>query len=215
MMKKSLILLLTVGLVSLSQADVLIGDFEGSGWPQGDWSNTWETNATFSTSTTIGVTSGSQSLVVSAPSGFKWQFMYNGDAFRSTGLGTVSVDVTWVASEWAGEGIWVKLDVVAVQGDGLGWTQVSPTDPMNPSYPGSWDPYYWGEVHTRTLTYTFDTASLGPSWSQLIFSTNYGGTITQAGNYYIDNIRITPTIPEPATISLVGLGALSLLRKRK
>ena len=63
------------------------------------------------------------------------------------------MDVTFVASEWeGGTDIWVKLDQLALNSN-PGWSQWVPIDPVNPSYPGSWDPYNWGAVNTRTLTF--------------------------------------------------------------
>ena len=44
-----------------------------------------------------------------------------------------------------------------------GWSQDQAEDPLNPSYPGGWDPG-WGD-NTRTLTYDFTTYDLtGNSW---------------------------------------------------
>jgi hypothetical protein len=122
---------------------------------------------------------------------------------------TLSVDVTWVAAEW-GSTPWCNFKDIAINSDSpSGWKQYIPVDPVNPSYPGSWDP----SAGNQTRTLTWDLSSYNPTgatWMQLIFSTNFGGTTP--GKYYIDKVQL---IPEPATICLLGLGGLALLRKKR
>jgi hypothetical protein len=49
-----------------------------------------------------------------------------------------------------------------------------------------------------------------PPWEEKVF------TISTNGNIYLDSLHVaTECIPEPATIGILGLGALSLLRRKK
>jgi hypothetical protein len=190
-----------VAMLSLASTSngVVIGDFENG---IGSWDNTWEGKAGLSIGT-LGVTSGSKSLVLTpVKNGFSWALRYNCPApIDFTKFKRLTVDVTWVASEWTGSGMWIQFSLMAINSNGAsGWQQSAPSDPFNAAYPGGWDPVNWGN-QTRTLTWDLSKYdATGATWMQLVFSTNMGGVET-AGNYYIDNVRLLPAQPKVAFVS--------------
>lgn len=215
-------------MASACYADQVIGNWEGV-------MDGWTTAHTQGYSSTTGVTLDDESLVIYPDTG--WQTLMS-DTVSAVGIDIaqlttpgayISIDVTWVADEWESDGaegdIWVKLDEMAIQGEGLGWTQFGMTDTANASYPGSWDPYYWGgpgSTHTRELRYyipeaiTTGLVSPNPTWFQIFLHSNYGtngGAFISTGGYYLDNMQLV--VPEPATIAMLGLGALTLIRRKK
>jgi len=194
-----------IGLIWNSPAQ-LIGDFEG-----GDLSNWQGINGGVISASTIGATSGTGSLALTKPNlNFTWALQYNGNP----NPGLLSMDVTWVAAEWPGLS-WLNLEVVAMNSGGpSGWMQKSATDPVSPSYPGSWSPA-WGD-HTRNLSWDFSGYDKGASgWSQFQISINIDPNYTgPIGNFYIDNVQLV--VPEPTSLALLGLGGgLLLLRRRR
>jgi PEP-CTERM motif len=77
---------------------------------------------------------------------------------------------------------------------------------------------------THTVTYDYSALQPGlptsaPGYFEVFVVLNSGGTLTPASNIpvYIDNITAFQAVPEPATFTLVGLGALGvmMLRRRK
>jgi hypothetical protein len=202
--------LFCIGLVLASVSvsyGIVIGNFEQQ---MDGFGPTWEAPAPTFTYSTTGATLGQSSLAVKPNvNGWQWAFMHDG-LLNLASYKTLSVDVTWVAAEW-GSTPWCNFKDVAINSDSpSGWKQYTPTDLVNPSYPGSWDPAGWGN-NTRTLTWDLSSYNpTGATWMQLIFSSNFGGTTP--GKYYIDNVQL---IPEPATICLLGLGGLALLRKKR
>ncbi len=202
-------LVLVLSFAYTSYADVVIGDFEGS---MDGWALTWEGTSTIALSN-IGATSGSQSLAVTAPTNaFSWAVMREG-LVDLANYHTISADITWVASEWDPQsGIWVNFKELAINSDGpSGWAQYTPTDVVNPDYPGSWDPG-WGD-QTRTLTWDISGYdATGATWMQIIFSTNMG-SVTTAGNYYIDNVKLIgggATIPVDAGGDIAAANAAAV-----
>jgi hypothetical protein len=165
--------------------EMVIGDFEQS--MQG-WGPTWDTPVPTLTYSTTGVTSGQSSLAIKPnKNGFQWSFMYSGLLDLKT-YNKLSVDVTWVAAEW-GTTSWSNFKEMVVNSDGRsGWKQHVPSDPFSPDWPGSWSPATWGD-QTRTLVWDLsDYDATGATWMQLIFSTNFDGSMP--GTYYIDNVRL-------------------------
>ena len=90
---------------------------------------------------------------------------------------------------------------VALQGDGVAWTQVS-------------DVAIW-DTNGDTITLDFSMADLsnaGPDWAQLVFAFNANPGTT----HYVDNLVV---IPEPSqtagVIGLIALAGILYVRRRR
>ena len=194
--------------VTLSYAGtVVIGDFEGG---LDGFTLAWETTVTLNESTT-GATTGSGAMEVNPEDtytgGWSWAFQSNSTAvFAAAAAGLnprLVADVTVIPSEWGSDGgdwdIWLQLSKVAIQGTDLDWTEFAVDDGGLSLY----GQQAIDGIHQKTMTWDlsgFDWSTLpeAPSWTQIIFSTNFGtngGAFTAIGNFYLDNIRIETDEP--------------------
>ena len=144
---------------------------------------------------TTGVTLNQKSLKVTVPGSY-WVIRLNLNAGQLEALkknDLISMDVTWVASEWEGQD-WAQIQKIAINSAATGWSEVDypESDTTNPEDPGAWSPAF-GEVDTRTLVWDYSdisVANIEPGgWTQINISQNHDSG-AGSGIYYFDNMRL-------------------------
>jgi hypothetical protein len=207
MMKLALLLsiALTVVLVPTSYG-LVIGNFEGS-------LDNWLPNDATLSQDTIGATVGTGSMKIAGPGGWHIDAKLDLKPSLLGVLGSVtqiSADVTAFAADMPGNG-WMNMEMIYngqnsdPANNNIGWQSLGAKD-IN-----IWD----GQTHTlvwdvpAALMTKLGGIDSSIGWMELMLITNNGGQNTQL---YVDNIKM---IPEPATMGLLGMGGLALLRRRK
>jgi hypothetical protein len=188
---------LTLGLVSTSYGTV-IDSFE-DGVAAWEIINPPETLA----SSTVGVTDGALSMERGFTAGFHFIDLDSGGSIEILNANdTLEVDVT--TSLTAAEVGWYLETRLILQGGSAGGNYYLEGPLVPVASPD-------GTLTTTKVSYNYGPGlTTGPleSWAKVRIVNNTGGN----GTVYYDNFG---AVPEPATIALLGLGGLALLRRRK
>lgn len=198
-------LVLTLALVSNSYA-VVVGNFEGGldGWGVKD--------ATLSQSAT-GATTGTKAMQVVGPGGWHIDAMLDIKSYRNilaSAGAAVKADVTAFAADMTTPWMQVEMTVNGQNNNdngannNIGWQELGLQDVTRDGVPHA---YTW--VLSDALRSKIAGTDGNIAWFELALISNLDGA--SATKFYIDNIQL---VPEPATLVLLGLGGLALLRRK-
>ena len=205
-MKSFLSVCFLLAVFCLPASAVVIGDWENDldGWM--DWS---DAAISMAGGQTEGVTLNNGSLVVEQSGwgqSLAIKLQNNGlvDDFMANSI--FSIDVS-VAATPGITGGYSQVSSVSMNAAGPGWTTVLGDTPVN---------FYWwdgrsDETQNLEVDYSaFRDAITDTGYIEIIITLNNGGGAPEA--MYFDNAQL---VPEPFTMSLLGLGAVAVLRRKK
>jgi hypothetical protein len=211
-------LLLTMTMGSLAKAQYLFASFEGSvsdGF--GSWNNgvvpfASDTTGSSYSYSSYGATNGVTALEVTDPNGYQqdlaFDFAANGDTSQFLANDVISFNVTSPPAGASTSGYW-QVYQLFLNAPGAGFTQIGGAPLYNQYYYAG----FGGATTTISVNYdAFKAAMTGNGYIQMILALNAGGGAPD--NFYFDNFQLS-SVPEPATLSVLALGAVGLLGRRR
>ncbi len=212
--------LLSVSLVLVCASTsfgLVVSDFEDSN-SLGQWeNNTWIVPPGELAASTVGVTSGVQSMEINIPTNLAYEIAamlkFSGVLDPNTELpamkrawknsATVECDFTFDPNDWVGTDTsdpntnWVNVALLSNSQNG-GWASLPViSDDVNPNTPGGWDPINYPELNTRHVVYDLSAvneamnAAGGPGdWFELFVIIQMGSAWENGGKFYIDNVTL-------------------------
>jgi len=209
-------------LLAVQAQAVVIGDWESDSLEGWDGNN----NGTLTTGATVGVTLGSNSLKVTDDGSegwiqsLRWQAGLNADKAAFMANSILEFDISVAAASSYDPAItagYSKLVKINMNNGSAGWQTVGDYTDDSVLF------YWWDSAGERTLHVALDYSAYrdqitdvnpdgsGGGYIQIIFETQTGGGAPP--ELFYDNVQLL--VPEPATMALLGLGALVLVRQKK
>jgi hypothetical protein len=219
---------LLLGLSGSARADFVFGDFENGLDPflQLREDNSTTSANVFNGSVSTNATSGTKSGSFSLDSGFQQYLRYdNPDRTSANSLfqqfanySSIAVDINVPAGDQTGA--FFVHEFVVNAADGFGFAQSGNLTPTNG---GAQDLKGQGTVTLKwnyrsgIANFDADYAALAADpngFFQIELVSNYGGG-WDGNPITVDNWRLTDPVPEPASLGLLGLGALAAVARRR
>ena len=212
MRNKIVTVLLAVALTSASYAGV-IGNWEGTstdGWINWSGGAAIETLPAEYSANTSWHTLGSQSLQLtnngwSQTLSLKLEYQPGEVADF---LANTKLEFDIAVPNIGNAGGWGKIENVVLNASGWGWNALPSSTFMVGLWAGS-GTVVQHEVIDYSAALPYVTATPSGGYIELVFTTNNDGTNNEM---LFDNIKLTP---EPATMALLGLGGLALIRRKR